>query len=220
MSIIKTTAIAAILATAAASANASSVILDTLSDAENAFNFQTNPGGFSAFNLITSSRNTVPFGQSFTLSDETENLMVEARLSTLTFPQPADVDVDATLVAGSGVTRDERLTVSFFEVGVTRDDSVLANFDFSSLGALQAGTYTVLFAGDGALVGGNQGVDTTGTDSFDANGAFDFGSNRAQEFGIRVTGDATAAPIPLPASLPLLLAGLGGFALVRRKYAA
>jgi len=82
MSIIKTTAIAAILATAAASANASSVILDTLSDAENAFNFQTNPGGFSAFNLITSSRNTVPFGQSFTLSDETENLMVEARLST------------------------------------------------------------------------------------------------------------------------------------------
>lgn len=224
----KTFALAATLAIAAAAADASSVILDTLNKNGQPGNLSTNPLGISLFNLVSSSSNTEPFGQSFVLGEATENLSVEAFVSSLTFPQPTSVRISATLVAGEGSGGATLDSVGFAASGVTRNDATLALFDFSGLGALAAGAYTVFFSGDGAIGGGDifldangvrTGTVTPGTTAFNANGLFNFGSNPAQEFGIRVTGDVVA-PVPLPAGLPLLLAAIGGLALLRRKRAA
>jgi hypothetical protein len=222
---LRTFVLATALAISSVAANASTVILDTLNKNGQPANLSTNPLGISLFNLVSSSSNTEPFGQSFVLGDATENLMIETFISSLTFPQPTSVNISATLVTGAGSAGATLDTIGFSASGVTRNDAILAMFDFSGLGVLDAGAYTVVFNGDGAIGGGDiffdangvrTGTVTPGTQAFDANSLFDFGSNPAQEFGIRVSGDIVA-PVPLPAGLPLLLAGLGGLSLLRRK---
>ncbi|MAU50887.1 MAG: hypothetical protein CMN17_00590 [Roseovarius sp.] len=223
---IKSFAVATVLTVSAAAASASGVILDTLNKNGMPANLSTNPLGISFFNLISSSSNTEPFGQSFMLDEATESLSVDAYFSSLDFPQPTSVSVTASLVTGAGVDGSELGMALFEATEVTRNDALLATFDFSNLGALDAGTYTITFEGVGALGGGDiffdadgnrTGTVTAGTQAFDANGPFNFGSNPAREFGIRVSGDAVT-PVPLPAGLPLLLAGLGGLAILRRKH--
>ncbi|MCH2077224.1 MAG: hypothetical protein MK180_10100 [Rhodobacteraceae bacterium] len=86
--------------------------------------------------------------------------------------------------------------------------------DFSSLGTLSAGNYAVGFSSDG-----NRGRLGTGlsalasTQSLDANRAFSPGFfSDARDFAVLITGEIvdTPAPIPVPASFPLLAAGLFG----------
>lgn len=206
MSFLKTIALSGLLVGTAAAASAA-VVLDTLNDTGMPFDYYANPTGMSLFNIGYYE----PIGQSFTLDAATSALTVSAYISSFS----GFADVDVSLKSGAGVGGALLATGSFAVDPITRDEAELALFDFSALGLLAAGTYTIVFEGTGALGGGNQGVDTAGTDSWDEDGLFDFGSNRAKEFGILVEGDV--APVPLPASLPLLLAGMGVLALRRRS---
>lgn len=224
MRLFKTLAVACAMSLSALAAQATTVILDTLAADSTAFNASTNPDGLRLFNIGSSDRrNVLPYGQSFELGGETSDLMISALFGSFS----GNAVVTASLHGGAGFSSAIATLTPQFITAPTRD-GVLGSFDFSSFGSFTAGVYTVFFSGTGALGGGtvnllgpNQfaGVDTPGTDAYDRNSLFDFASNPVRDFGIRVTGTVAPAPIPLPAGLPLLLAGLGGLALLRRRTA-
>lgn len=95
-------------------------------------------------------------------------------------------------------------------------------FGFDVVGS-NAGSLTVeVFGEDGSVLGN---ITQTATNSF-----FGFRSSEMDIFGVSITNDdsfglgydnvifnTSVAPIPLPAALPLLLAGLGSLTLLRRK---
>ncbi len=192
-------------------------ILDSLSVNRAAYVFRTNEDGVRAFAL-----DGRVFGQSFVLDADTDNLDVDALLSTFNNGGRPNIDVNVSLLAGAGLGGTTLGSQSFVSGPVTRRDILLASFDFSSAGMLSAGQYTVRFAGFGSLgtadVQDGVGLDAEGM-AFDASGPFTFGSNPARDFGLRVTGDVAVAPVPLPAGLPLILTALGAFGLVRRRRA-
>ena len=131
------------------------------------------------------------------------------------------MDVVARLVSGEGVSGatlgSAALTSTAAEIAGRTP--VARTADFSALGALTAGTYSVVFSGQGALSGGAAGVDTDGTESFGPDGVFDFRFNMAREFGVTVTADVVA-PVPLPAAGLLLLGALGALGMARRRAGA
>ncbi|MEM6371355.1 MAG: hypothetical protein AAF727_01045 [Pseudomonadota bacterium] len=188
-------------------------ILDTLSTNSDPFDFRSNPDGIRFFNIDALG----PLGQSFTLDADTENLSVSAFLSTF----GTSANVTGTLRTGTGTGGTTLGSDTVVLNGISRNDAVLSAFDFSALGTLTAGTYTIVFSGTGTLGGGDVqggvGLDTPGTDAFGPSGPFDFRSNPAREFGVLVQGDAVAAPIPLPAGAVLLASGVGLLLLRRRK---
>jgi len=224
MRLIKTLALACAMGLSALAAQASSVLFDNLAADPAAFNFSTNPDGLRLFNLAFSfNGNTVPYGQSFTLDDDTSALEIAALFGSFS----GDAVVTASLHSGAGFSSPIATLAAQFVTGPSRD-GVLGAFDFSGLGTLSAGVYTVFFSGSGALggstveaIGPNQyvGLDTPGTEAYGRFGLYNFATNPARDFGIRVSGTADASPVPLPAGLPLLLAGLGAIALVRRRAA-
>ncbi len=224
MRLIKSIALACAMSFSALAAQASTVLLDTLAADPLEFNFSTNPDGLRLFNIASSfGGNTVPYGQSFTLADDTSDLEIAAYFGSFS----GNAVVTASLHAGAGFSSAVSTLAPQFVTGPSRN-GVLGAFDFSGLGTLTAGIYTVFFSGTGALggstvtaTGPNQyvGLDTPGTDAYSRTGLFNFASNPARDFGLRVTGTPDVAPIPLPASLPLLLAGIGAFAMVRRRAA-
>lgn len=197
-----------IAALSAVPAAARTVVLDTLNDDGQPFDFRSNPDGISFFNIAALG----PLGQSFILDERAGALAVDAFLSTF----GSGFDVTASLLSGEGPGGAVLATDGVAQAGISRSDAVLAAFDFTAAGVLDAGTYTVFFEGTGTLGGGDQGVETDGVEAFDEDGAFDFGSNFAREFGVRVTADPVA-PIPLPAGAPLLVLALGALGLVRRR---
>lgn len=211
-----------VLATALALAPlaaAAATLLDTLSVNDQPFNFSTNPGGIRFFNTA-SGVNGSPLGQTFTLDTETSNLTVSAYLSTF----GNSIAMTARLFAGETVTGTALATRTFSLSNTNRNVATLAMFDFVSLGALDAGTYTIAFQGTGALGGSTvnvlgpnqyQGVDTPGTVALNRNGVFNFGSNPARDFGIRVEGDPSV--VPLPAAGFMLMAGLGALVAFGRR---
>ena len=60
----------------------------------------------------------------------------------------------------------------------------------------------------------------TGTAAFSNLGAIQFELTGPQEIDVRFDSIAATTPVPLPAALPLLLAGFGGLALVKRRQRA
>lgn len=202
--LLRTLAAAALLALAPLASQAATV-LDTL-----------DPATRSYFTLLASPTAAQSrLGQSVTFGTDVENVTVTAQFVNL---NAGPVNVLAQLVAGAGVggavLGADTLTATAAEVAGRIPATRTA--DFSALGRVAAGTYTVVFSGTGALSGGAAGVDTDGTDSFGALGVFDFRSNLAREFGIVVTADPIA-PVPLPAGAALLLTGLGTLAAARRR---
>ncbi|MEM1344813.1 MAG: VPLPA-CTERM sorting domain-containing protein [Pseudomonadota bacterium] len=84
------------------------------------------------------------------------------------------------------------------------------NFDFD----LSPGDYTFTindFFGDGITAPGGYSLLVDGVTIFDVSNFTGF--SQSQEFSVA----GAAAAIPLPATLPLILAGLGGLALMRRR---
>lgn len=200
-------------------AAAAATLLDTLSVNNRPFDFATNQGGIRFFNTAPGV-NGSPLGQTFTLGTETSNLQISAYLSTFS----DSIAMTARLFAGERVTGTALATRTFSLSGTNRNTATLAMFDFVSLGALSAGTYTIAFQGTGALGGSTvnvlssnvyQGVDTPGTVALNAAGPFNFGSNPARDFGIRVEGDPSV--VPLPAAGLLMIAGLGALGVVRAR---
>lgn len=213
---IKTLALALGASLVTLSAQAATV-LDSLNVNRDPYVFRTNEDGVRAFAL-----DGRVLGQSFVLASDTGNLSIEALLSTFNNRGRPNIDVSVALLRGAGLDGDVLGAQTFVSGPATRRDILLRDFDFSSAGTLAAGTYTVRFAGFGALGGadvqGGVGLDAEGT-AFDATGPFAFGSNPAQDFGLRVIGDVVVAPVPLPAGLPLVLTALGALGLVRRRRA-
>ncbi len=218
----KTIILAGVLGLAASAATAATVLLDTLAADPAAFDAASNPDGLRLFNIgLSFSGNIPPYGQSFTLADDTADLEIAAYFGSFS----GDAVVSASLHSGAGFGTSLGTLAAQTITGPTRA-GVLGSFDFSGLGPLSAGVYTVFFSGTGALGGGtvtatgpNQyvGLDTPGTDAYGRAGLFQFGSNPARDFGIRVSGEVAAAPVPLPAGLPLLLAGLAGLGALRLR---
>lgn len=128
-----------------------------------------------------------------------------------------------------GVTRSAGSNVIYGDRGGQVGDGALSIlldtatdvFGFDIVGT-DVGNFTVDFFGAaGNLLGS--------VTQASANGFFGFRSTSTDIFGVSITNDDLAglgydnvtfntvdAPIPLPAGLPLLLAGLGGLALLRR----
>lgn len=171
-------------------------------------------GSFSAPNQ------TEPLGQTFELTQSTNNISVGAFLSDVnTFSSPT-FSVTVSIYSGSDFSGPILGSQSF----VLADNfDGFQTTDFSSLGTLSAGSYAVGYSSDG-----NRGAIATGasdfaeTQSLDANGPFlPFASSNGRDFAVRATGDAVdspPAPVPLPAGFPLLAAGLIGLgAFARRK---
>ncbi|XDA99380.1 hypothetical protein AB1M95_05570 [Sulfitobacter sp. LCG007] len=209
----KAIAVALTLAIGAGAAQAAT-LLDTLSTNDKPFDYASNQGGIRFFNVGYYG----PIGQSFSLTANTANLGISAYLSTF----GSYTDITATLVEGTGVGG-TALASRSFSAAATRNDALLASFDFSGLGTLM-GAYTIVFEGIGSLgastvevLGPNSyaGVDTPGTAAYDRNGLFNFGSsNPARDFGIKIDGDPVS-PVPLPAG-GLLLGSALGLAFLRR----
>lgn len=221
-------AVFACAALSAVNAHAATVILDTLNDNAEV-GVSTDDGGLGAdatpaFNIFEGVSGR-PLGQSFELTEATNMLSVFAFFTS--FSNGFDLTVSLFEGAGVGDAGDALGSVEFDIADAEVAGRLIASrmADFSFLGVLEAGIYTVAFestgpdANSGALLGGDVGVNTLGTDSFDANGLFDFGSSLSQEFGVLVEG-AAISEIPLPAALPLFLVGLGGLTAMRRRRAA
>ncbi len=203
-------------------AAAAATLLDTLSVNDQPFNFSTNQGGIRFFNTAPGV-NGSPLGQTFTLDTETSDLTISAYLSTF----GNAIGMTAQLFSGETVTGTALASRSFTLLDTSRNVATLAMFDFTALGALGAGTYTIAFQGTGALggstvnvLGPNQfeGVDTAGTIALNRNGPFNFASNPTRDFGIRVEGEPSV--VPLPATGLLLIAGLGVLGAVRARRTA
>ncbi len=214
---VKPLLVALALAASAMAAQAATIV-DSLSTNTDPFDFTTNQGGTRNFNIAFSG----PLGQSFALDGAYENLSVSALVSSF----GSTADVSARIVSGAGIggaTIGTATPVSL--TGIMGRANTLVTFDFSAIGELLAGTYTVVFSGTGTLAGGPvnvtapgvyAGVDTAGTEAFGPTGSFNFGTNPARDFGIRVTADPVAA-VPLPATGLMLVAALAGIGAMRRR---
>ncbi|MEO1658493.1 MAG: hypothetical protein AAFR65_12290 [Pseudomonadota bacterium] len=191
-------------------------ILNTLNplaaDGIESINATTAPGnqGTPAFNINALG----PVGQSFMLSQDTRELSVTAFFTSF----GGAFDLEISIVEGAGVDGDEVGSQSFnFTSDEVEGRTIRSRTaDFSSLGDLTAGVYTVVFeaTNSGALLGGETpGVVTANTQSFDEDGIFNFGTNFSQEFGVLVEGEA----VPVPGAALIFLSGIVGLSLARRK---
>ncbi len=159
-----------------------------------------------------------PLGQSFTLTQATNNLMVGARVRDFNRAGAPTFDLTFSVIEGAG-TNGTVLGSSTF----TLADGFwgVHTVDFSFLGTLLAGTYTAVFSNGAAQRGA---LDTTVGDadpnslSFNSEGVFEINPD-GRDFVVRVTGDFVSDPIPVPepGTLALLLGGLIGVAGLRRR---
>lgn len=118
-------------------------------------------------------------------------------------PETATISNTGLLTGNALEISTKRLAVmNLTEVDGHAMSFVLGDLDTNS-------SQTVLFTGASLL------------DGFNVKGTFQLSGQRGGSFSGAVikAGNVTAAPVPLPAALPLLAAGLGGLALLRRRKA-
>lgn len=166
-------------------------------------------------------------GQSFTALNSGTIESVELKLYRFSGSSAGDAIVDLYSFSGTFGASLGSTTVAPSAVN-TSPDFDWVTFDFTGLGIdVVAGTQYGIGLYDGGAAQNNQYVWNAdyGADALYAGGSrFSSGDDGATwtpgtaDFAFRVNLDPSV--VPLPASLPLLLAGLGGMTLLRRKKAS
>ena len=162
-----------------------------------------------------------PLGQSFTLNQNVNNLMIGGMIRDVNDFLAPDLSITISLVSGAGTggTLLGSLTTILFD-----GFSGLHTEDFSSLGTIGVGIYTAVFSSGATGRGGlmTTGIDDPNSDPYNENGIFPFSSPSGQrvDFAVRVSGDPAPVPVPEPTTLTLMGLGLiAGFAFSRRRKA-
>lgn len=155
---------------------------------------------------------------SFTLTSFVTNTGTESNVDVFAYNGDGTVDIDDFDATATQVV-DETITTSFFETitlpsGGTFPSRVLTTAAGDVLSFMFDTVAPVSSALAGDLLTLRVETDNFASFQFAAleNGTFD-----AAQLSIDYTPAVTTPPVPLPAGLPMLLAGLGAFAWVRRK---
>ena len=191
----------------AATANAV-LILDTVSS--------PNSGSFTLGNFSTDQD---PLGQSFILSQSFDNLMLGGVIEDINSSLAPNLSITTSLVSGAGVGG----AVLGMVTSILADGfSGLNMVDFSSLGTIGPGAYTVVFSSGGSARGSlsTTGIDTPNSNGYNVNGIVlpINGRDPRVDFRVRVTGDLViVSPVPAPATILLIGLGLAGLGWAHRK---
>jgi len=161
-----------------------------------------------------------PLGQSFVLDQSYENLMVGGVLQDVNAFLNPTFDINISLVRGAGTSG-----TLLGSKTVTLEDgfSGLYMEDFSFIGSLSAGTYSLLFSSGATGRGSLRFVENNPYElgsAYNELGVFDplniLGQNMDIDAAIRITGDVSA--VPIPAAVWLFGSGLFGLiGFTRRK---
>jgi len=164
-----------------------------------------------------------PLGQSFVLDQSYENLMIGGLLQDVNPSLSPAFEITISLVSGAGTSGP---LLGSQTVTLSDGFSDLYIEDFSFIGALSAGTYSVLFSsnntGRGALGFIADNPYELGA-AYNEAGIFEpsdtlgdlLGLNNNLDAAILVTGDVSA--VPLPAAIWLFSSGLLGLVGLARK---
>jgi hypothetical protein len=166
----------------------------------------------------------------FTLSGNVEGSAgaesLDASPSTVTLDLGAAIEADIAGLGSSGVADITINPVNSQTIGLTAFDGTI---DFAGTSGVDTGTVTgsdsnfaTYASGLAPFIGGGTfDVDLSADGEFSGSGAGNLvtRSNTSASASITVLYDYTPAVIPLPASALLLLGGLGGLAMVRRRSA-
>lgn len=158
-----------------------------------------------------------PLGQTFTLTQALSGIQIGGVIEDVNETFNPSLDIIISLYSGAGFGGPLLGSVSF-----TLADGFdgLTVQDFSFVGTLGVGIYTVGFStGDtkrGALRLTMAGNGDPNSDPYNENGPFTIFGDPTRDFMVFVSGD-DMSEIPIPAALPLFLAGLAGLGLARRK---
>lgn len=173
----------------------------------------TTAGAFGGYSIRASVSHGSPLGQSFTINQAMENFSLggvffDADSST------AAIDITFSLYQGAGLGG-VLIGSTIFSMADGFDG--LHNEDFSSVGQLSAGTYTVFFGSvENAAIRLHNG-DIANTDPYNPDGIIHLGSPTQElEFAVLVTADV--APVPLPAGAWLFGSAIVGLIGLRTKF--
>lgn len=158
-----------------------------------------------------------PLGQSFVLDQSYENLIIGGVLHDVNAHLNPTFDINISLVSGAGTSG---TLLGSKTVTLTDGFSGLYMEDFSFIGSLSAGTYSVLFSSGGTGRGSLSFVENNPYElgsAYNDFGVFDpsniLGQSMDIDAAVRITGDVS--PVPIPAAVWLFgsgLIGLAGFA--------